>query len=98
MSGVTPHDHDHSHHHEHSGEHGHSHHHEHAHAGEETRATLPHGAGAGLTLHLDCFSGIAGDMFVAALLDLGVPREPIDRALEALPLEGFALQIGRAHV
>ncbi|MEZ4407451.1 MAG: nickel pincer cofactor biosynthesis protein LarC [Polyangiales bacterium] len=40
-------------------------------------------------LHLDAFSGVAGDMLVAALIDLGVPQEPIARALDALPLEGF---------
>lgn len=52
---------------------------------------LAHGAGVGKVLHLDCFSGIAGDMLVAALLDLGVPREPIARALEALPVGGYSL-------
>jgi len=40
----------------------------------------------GLHLHIDCPSGIAGDMFVGAALDLGVPREVIDRAIAALGL------------
>ena len=42
----------------------------------------------GLHLHVDCPSGIAGDMTLAALIDLGVPREVIDRALEAIGAGG----------
>jgi uncharacterized protein (TIGR00299 family) protein len=84
--------------HDHGHGHDHDHEHSHDHADAEGRAQpvepLAHGAGLGKTLHLDCFSGIAGDMLVAALLDLGVPRAPIDRALEALPLHGYRLEVG----
>lgn len=49
----------------------------------------------GKHLYLDCYSGIAGDMFLGAALDLGVPREPLEAALAGLALEGFRLQVGR---
>jgi uncharacterized protein (TIGR00299 family) protein len=40
------------------------------------------------TLHFDCFSGISGDMTLAALLDLGVPEALIQDALASLELPG----------
>ncbi|MBK9069657.1 MAG: nickel pincer cofactor biosynthesis protein LarC [Myxococcales bacterium] len=40
----------------------------------------------GQHLHFDCASGIAGDMTLAAMLDLGVPRELIDAAFAAVGL------------
>ena len=40
------------------------------------------------TLHFDCFSGISGDMTLAALLDLGVPEQTIQDALGSLGLPG----------
>jgi len=36
--------------------------------------------------HFDCFSGISGDMTLGALLDAGVPAEPIREALDSVGL------------
>lgn len=38
------------------------------------------------TLHFDCFSGISGDMTLAAFLDVGVPFEPIEAGIASLGL------------
>jgi uncharacterized protein (TIGR00299 family) protein len=54
--------------------------------------------GPELVLHFDCFSGLAGDMIVAALIDLGVPLEPIRAALEALPIEGYSADLADVEV
>ena len=42
---------------------------------------------AGRILHLDAFSGIAGNMFLGALLDLGLPRRELERELSGLGVE-----------
>ncbi len=58
---------------------------------------LARGAGVGRILFFDAFSGTAGDMTVAALLDLGVPIEVIEVALAALPVDGYHLHCGHRH-
>lgn len=47
------------------------------------------------TLYLECYSGISGDMTVAALLDLGVDPDKLQNALSSLPLNGFSTRISR---
>lgn len=48
-------------------------------------------------LYLECYSGISGDMTVAALLDLGVDPVKLQQALETLPLDGFTTRVRRVQ-
>ncbi len=49
-------------------------------------------------LHIDPFAGIAGDMFLGALLDLGVPLEAMATPLQALPIGSqFKLTADETH-
>lgn len=43
--------------------------------------------------HLHCPSGIAGDMFVGALLDAGADFEALRQSLSSLPLENYSVNI-----
>ena len=47
------------------------------------------------TLYLDIFSGISGDMFVGALIDLGVDPRKLERELKKLKLDGYHLRVAR---
>ncbi len=44
-------------------------------------------------LYFDCFSGICGDMTIAALVDLGVPEEHLRAELGKLGLQGWRLRL-----
>ena len=59
--------------------------------------------------YLDCFSGISGDMLLAALADAGVPFSVLEDAVASLDIgaqlelrrvnrSGIDAEIGRAHV
>jgi len=97
--GHRHHTHAHKHEHAHPHEHGHTHGHD-ASKGHEHPVRLPlleQGSGVGKVLFFDAFSGVAGDMSIAAMLDLGVPLLVIERAVAALPLEGVFLERGHVH-
>jgi uncharacterized protein (TIGR00299 family) protein len=47
------------------------------------------------TLYLECYSGISGDMTVAALLDLGADQKTLLEGLKSLNVEGYQIKIGR---
>ena len=45
-------------------------------------------------LYLDCFAGISGNMFLGAMLQLGVPEAYLKKELEKLPMaDEFALEV-----
>ncbi|QHQ59483.1 DUF111 family protein [Anaerocolumna sedimenticola] len=47
------------------------------------------------TLYLECYSGISGDMTVAALLDLGADQDILMTGLKSLHVDGYKIKIGR---
>jgi pyridinium-3,5-bisthiocarboxylic acid mononucleotide nickel chelatase len=46
-------------------------------------------------LYFDCFSGIAGDMVLGALLDAGLPLDELKRALGSLAIGGYEVTAER---
>ncbi|MBL9128669.1 MAG: nickel pincer cofactor biosynthesis protein LarC, partial [Verrucomicrobiales bacterium] len=48
-------------------------------------------------LYLDLFSGISGDMFLGALVDLGVPFARLETELRRLPVDGYHLHTQRGQ-
>jgi uncharacterized protein (TIGR00299 family) protein len=48
-------------------------------------------------LHLDCFAGVAGDMLLGALIDVGVDLSAVRKALSRLPVKGWRLQVEPVH-
>ena len=47
------------------------------------------------TLYLDIFSGISGDMFIGAMIDLGADSHKLEHELEKLKLDGYHLHVAR---
>src|SRR5690242_216168 len=45
------------------------------------------------TLYLDLFSGISGDMFLGALIDLGADAHKLEQELRKLGLDGWHLRV-----
>lgn len=46
-------------------------------------------------LYIECYSGISGDMTVAALLDLGADKETLIKGLDSLKVNGYKIEISR---
>ena len=46
-------------------------------------------------LYFDCFSGISGDMTLAALIDLGVPRKYLKEEIKKLDVSGYTVSVSR---
>lgn len=57
------------------------------------RPPLERGAGQGRVLYFECSSGVSGDMFVSALIDLGVPLAVVEDAIARLPLGGCRVRV-----
>jgi len=90
-------DHDHHHHgpdHDHDRDRDRDHDHDHDH---DHHPALTEGIGVGKTLFIDAFSGVAGDMILASLFDLGVPVSVVQNAVGALPISGYHLHVGHIH-
>lgn len=49
------------------------------------------------TLYLECYSGISGDMTVAALLDLGADQNVLRNGLNSLNVDGYKINISRTN-
>lgn len=43
-------------------------------------------------LHFDCIGGVAGDMLLAAMIDLGLPLSVVEEAIATLPIDGYKIR------
>ncbi len=92
------HDHDHGHTHDHDHDHDHSHDHTHDHTVIEGSVawegvTVPVATGAERRVAwFHCFSGIAGDMALGALIDAGADVDELRTMLGRLPVGGWSLE------
>jgi uncharacterized protein (TIGR00299 family) protein len=80
--------------------HEHEHEYEHEHESSVSRSSFDPPVqrtleGCARVLHIDPVGGAAGDMLIAAFLDLGVPREVIESAVAATGLTGYRLDFSR---
>jgi len=48
-------------------------------------------------LYFDCSAGVAGDMVLAALIDLGLSLRELEAELARLPIRGFRLKVARGE-
>ena len=69
--------------------------HHHRHREPEERRELSRGEGRGKLLFFDAHSGIAGDMTIAALVDLGVPLAVVKDAVLQLGLPAIEIAVER---
>ena len=48
-------------------------------------------------LHIDCFSGLSGDMFLGALVDVGLPLSALKRELRKIQVGGYQINARKVH-
>ena len=53
----------------------------------------PHDPTTPVIAYFECFSGASGDMILGALVDAGWPIDALRGALQAIPLDGWELQV-----
>ncbi len=47
-------------------------------------------------LYLDCFAGIAGDMLLGSLLDVGADLEAVKKGISSLEIEDYTIETGKS--